>query len=67
MHNLWENVTCNWTKTIEKQYDEIGDIFFRAKVLISVPRIYAHHKENLHDMEALIIALRVKTKAKKPN
>ena len=52
---------------IEKQYDEIGDIFFRAKVLISVPRIYAHHKENLHDMEALIIALRVRTQSKKPN
>ena len=52
---------------VERQYDEIGDIFFRAKVLISVPRIYAHHKENLHDMEALIIALRVETQAKKPN
>ena len=50
---------------IEKQYDEIGDIFFRAKVLISVPMIYAHHKEKLHDMEALIIALRVRTPAKK--
>jgi putative methylase len=52
---------------IEKEYNNIGDIFFQAKVLISVPRIYAHHKDNARDLEALIIGLRVKDPANKPN
>ena len=50
---------------VERQYSDIGDIFFQAKVLISVPRIYAHHKYPSRDMEALIIGSKVKIRSEK--
>lgn len=52
---------------VEREYNKFGDIFFQAKVLISIPRIYAHHKDKVREMEALIIGLRVRTPSKKPN
>ncbi len=52
---------------VEKYYKAIGDVFLRAKVLISVPRIYSHHREEAREIEAIMLALRVKDQAKKPN
>lgn len=52
---------------IEEHYNAIGEIFMRAKVLISVPRIYPHHREEFREMEGIMFALRVRDKAKKPN